>query len=120
MNAILAAWGAMRVPFPAATQNRVNESVSRRKRWTPVFGLTRMMPAAVGTSVAALLVMVSVNAGILFQSQPALTASSAPSRAAARLQNSQRLKLYRINSGVYGHVAPYVQTQPRRGLFNLS
>jgi hypothetical protein len=46
-------------------------SVERRRRTSPFVALSRMVPAAVGTSIAALLVLVSVNAGLLYQGQSA-------------------------------------------------
>jgi hypothetical protein len=48
-------------------------SVERRRKISPLIALSRMVPAAVGTSIAAMLVLVSVNAGLLYQ-------ASAPDR----------------------------------------
>ncbi|MGI8968423.1 MAG: zf-HC2 domain-containing protein, partial [Chloroflexota bacterium] len=61
VDQVLSPWCALRSPVPASVENRVARSVRRRRRLKPLFALSRVMPAAVGTTAAALLVLVSVN-----------------------------------------------------------
>lgn len=85
------------VIMPVATDSRIRDSVERRRRLAPLFALSKMMPAAVGSSIAALLVLVSVNRGLMYpngnfqppqaahaQANPALVKQATPLRNARR------------------------------------
>jgi anti-sigma factor RsiW len=61
----LRAWGQRRRAMPVQSEMRILESVDRRRLARPVRALARMMPAAVGTSIAAVLVLLSVNWGLV-------------------------------------------------------
>ena len=65
VDMILLHFGGASVPVPSAAGQRMAGSVQRRRRLAPLIALSRMMPAAVGSSVAAVLVLLSVNMGIL-------------------------------------------------------
>ncbi len=62
---ILVHFGRASVPVPSTAGQRMVGAVQRRRRLAPLIALSRMMPAAVGSSVAAVLVLLSVNMGIL-------------------------------------------------------
>lgn len=70
MDHLLTSWGDVRAAVPPNTNARVMRSVERKRRLGPLRGFGRMVPAAFGTGIAALLVLVSVNAGIITQSTP--------------------------------------------------
>jgi hypothetical protein len=93
-------------------------SVERKRRLGPLASFGRMVPAAFGTGIAALLVLVSVNAGIIGLSQnapttPGLTGPTSPSR--VLIKQSTRLINARRSSAILDsyHVRP-VQPQMRR------
>lgn len=72
MDRMLLSWGEVRTPVPGVTHDRIMRSVDRKRRLVGVLSLGRMMPAAVGTSAAALLVLVTVNLSGLYRN-PAST-----------------------------------------------
>lgn len=80
------AWGARREPVPPATEARLHRSIQRRKRLRVIFAVSRMMPAALGTSVAAVLVLLSANLSPLYQ------ASRQPTPGNVGVISSQSLK----------------------------
>jgi len=65
VDRILVDFGAASALVPPAAGQRMVGAVQRRRRLAPLITLSRMMPAAVGSSVAALLVLLSVNMGML-------------------------------------------------------
>ena len=58
---MLWSWGLRRAQLPASVDQRIIRNVKKRRRLGPLVAVSRMMPAAVGTTVAALLVVVSVT-----------------------------------------------------------
>lgn len=66
VDRVVSAWGSRREPIPVATERRLHASISRRRRMRPLAAASRMMPAALGTTVAALLVLVSTNFATLY------------------------------------------------------
>jgi anti-sigma factor RsiW len=116
VDELLAVWGARRAPMPITAEKRIITSVSRRRRLGPVLTLSRMMPAAVGSSVAAVLVVFGVNAGILF-SNPAMTGTpvASPSTARVIVKQSQPLTDTRRTNAIFGS---HVHTQPSIPLTN--
>jgi anti-sigma factor RsiW len=68
MDQVIVDWGARNVPVPSVTESRIQESVNRRRSLGPLVSVSRMMPAAVGSCAAALLLLVSANIGWLYQS----------------------------------------------------
>lgn len=95
VNHVLYAWGSVRRPVPAHTERRVRATIERRRRLGPILRLTRFSPPAVGSSIAALLLLVAINVGPLYQTaapaQPTAT-QVAPviKRQAAPLQLARR------------------------------
>jgi predicted anti-sigma-YlaC factor YlaD len=67
VNQVLYAWGASRRPIPVATEQRVRSSLERRRRMTPLLRLARFSPPAVGSSIAALLLLLMVNVAPIYQ-----------------------------------------------------
>lgn len=102
IDTLLASWGGANTAVPTSTHMRVVKSVERKRRLGPVGTFGRMMPAAVGTTIAALLVLVSVNLGALYQNQPAVTlpTQSVISRTIAK--QSARLIRERRTSAILG------------------
>lgn len=105
VDALVGALGQRERPFPARAGARIERTVERRRKLGPLLALSRMMPAAVGTSAAALLILVSVNIGVLYQSQ---TIPAAPGAASSPqvLQQSQKLSNNRRISAILGTVGP--------------
>ncbi|MBV9281023.1 MAG: zf-HC2 domain-containing protein [Chloroflexi bacterium] len=92
LDRVLVEWGARRMRLPADTDGRIRRSVDGR-RSRPLRAVSRMMPAAVGTTVAAILVALGANLGWLYQSQSHL----GPPAVAARSTISQSSPL--VNAG---------------------
>lgn len=67
IDSILLSWGSRQAPIPISAERRITGSIERRKRFAALFTVGKMMPAAVGSTIAALLVLVSVNTGMLVQ-----------------------------------------------------
>jgi anti-sigma factor RsiW len=61
---IVRAWALRSVRVPESLEHRLSRDLRRRRRFGPLVALSRVMPAAVGTSTAALLVLVSVTLGV--------------------------------------------------------
>lgn len=90
-------------PFPARAGARIERTVQRRRRLGPVLALSRMMPAAVGTSIAGMLILVSVNIGVLYQSQ-SIPATPGAASSPLVLRQSQELSNNRRISAILGTV----------------
>jgi len=110
IDQVVASWGEVRSPVPANTSRRVLRSVERKRRLGPLGSFGRMVPAAFGTGIAALLVLVSVNTGIVSQNTtppPSVTVPSVPARVfvhqSARLISARRSSAVLAN---YGAQAP--------------
>jgi predicted anti-sigma-YlaC factor YlaD len=67
VDSVIRAWAANRTPIPSCTESRIYRTVDRRRKLRPLLALSRMMPAALGTSVAALLVLVTANLAPLYR-----------------------------------------------------
>lgn len=95
VNHTLYAWGGVRRPIPADTERRVLLSVGRRRRLAPILRLARFSPPAVGSSVAALLLLLAINLGPAYQAaapapQTATQVAPVIKRQAAPLQLARR------------------------------
>lgn len=95
INHVLYAWGSVRRPIPVTTERRVRASIERRRRLRPLLRLARFSPPAVGSSIAALLLLLAINVSPLYQTAtPAQPRSTqvAPviKRQAAPLQLARR------------------------------
>jgi anti-sigma factor RsiW len=117
VDMVISAWGSQQRPVPLQTQQRIRRSVERRNRLPAVLAWSRMLPAALGTSVAAVLVMLSANLGLLLQSQAPGVASS-PSTISKQLKKQSRplTDSRRISAILSGHdVSALHQSSTRRG-----
>ena len=65
VDEVLSEWGTVQVPVSSTSDREVLSAVDRRRRLAPLFALSRMTPAAVGSCIAAVLVFMTFNlAGI--------------------------------------------------------
>lgn len=89
---VLVQWGSAREPVPVSTQVRIERSLRPASALNRLLSLSRMMPAAVGTTVAAVLVLASTSLTPLLGARPAPSALS-QSRSMARLIATQSVPL---------------------------
>jgi anti-sigma factor RsiW len=95
---VIRSWGRRVSIMPSRLEQRIVRDVGRRQRLGPLLALSRMMPAAVGTSAAALLVFVSATFGGLYANRGvAPQAAATPMKQtvvhqAARLIMNRRLQ----------------------------
>lgn len=92
---MIRSWAATREPVPVITERRVLASTEKKTALSSILALSRVMPAALGSSIAALLVLASVNAGLVAP-QAAPRTNSGPSRSvlvkrSAPLVNARRV-----------------------------
>ncbi len=92
LDKVVESWGGRRQPISIESETRILQSVVRRRRSRRAASLAKMMPAAVGTSVAALVVLVSANVGWLYQSEPRL-ATPMPAAHVQRVSANQPASL---------------------------
>jgi len=60
---IIHAWGERNTSMPIALESRISRNIGRKRRFGPLLAFGKMMPAALGTSAAALLVLVTAALG---------------------------------------------------------
>ncbi|HLJ65977.1 MAG TPA: zf-HC2 domain-containing protein [Chloroflexota bacterium] len=123
LDRVITEWGARRTPMPAAAQFHVSRSLERRRRLGPLARASRVMPAAVGTSVAALLVVLSVNLGVLVPTQRGVAVPSYSQAAAQRLarQSAPLVDARRSSAILGGHaVTPAARASVRRQQLGIS
>jgi anti-sigma factor RsiW len=80
VDRVLGEWGQRREQVPAATEGRIIDSVSRPRRMPRVFAWGKMTPAALGSSAAALLVLISVNFGSQYQNPSRIVSPTVSSK----------------------------------------
>lgn len=113
IDAMLQSWGSVRTPVPDRAHHRILRTVERRKRLAPLLALNRMMPAAVGSTIAALLILGSVNLGVLYQtSAPSTSGTSSPTLSAAVIKQSSTLVRARRTSAVIGGYVAAPRSEP--------
>jgi anti-sigma factor RsiW len=100
---IVESWGKSRTPLPVRTEARIRKSVSSRRHFRPLLALSRVMPAALGSSIAALLVLVSASQGWLYRT-PTAQNTAAASVAVEKIIKKQSAPLYkaRATSAMFG------------------
>lgn len=101
---VLRAWGQRHTAVPATVEHRITRDIGRRRRLGPLIAFSKMMPAALGTSAAALLVLVTASLGGSYmqrESGNAATASAA-SRSAIVKQSAQLIMNRRSQAIVAG------------------
>lgn len=99
VNNVLYSWGSVLRPIPAATEHRVRVSVDRRRRLRPLLRLARFSPPAVGSSVAALLLLLMVNVSPLYQTAAPATPTPTHVTPVIKRQASP-LQLARVRAAV--------------------
>ena len=110
-DALVASLARAPRPIPVATEERIRRSAARPRRLRPLTSISRMMPAAVGSSVAALLVLLTVNAGMLYRSSsPTPETPTVHQSATAIAKRSAALIKTRRAAAVFGSNVP---TQPQ-------
>lgn len=67
LDGLIGTWGGSSLPPSVHAEMRILDSVDRRRRLGPLGTVARLMPAALGSSIAAALVLLSANAGWLYQ-----------------------------------------------------
>jgi anti-sigma factor RsiW len=101
---VFRAWASQREPIPRAAEERVLASSARGRRLSSILALGRVLPAALGSSIAALLVLASVNAGIV--NTPSVNRQAAgPSRSALEKRSAPLVNARRV-SAMLGERAP--------------
>jgi anti-sigma factor RsiW len=111
IDRILAEWGSRRFPVSHSAQARMAQAVERRRRPLSIRALSRVVPAALGTSVAAVLVMLSVNLGILVQTRvPAATTAVSGYPTQLARQSRPLIDFRRSSAILFGHAG----SQPKQ------
>jgi predicted anti-sigma-YlaC factor YlaD len=103
VDSLVQRWSKSRVPLPPETNARILKTVNSHRRLGWVLTFSRVMPAAVGSSIAALLVVASASQGWLYRNA-APQASPRPSAAVATIIKKQSAPLYeaRATSAMFG------------------
>jgi anti-sigma factor RsiW len=114
MDLLLRSWGAIRAPVPTATHQRVMRSVDRKRRLGLLGAYGRMVPAAFGTAIAAMLVLVTVNTGFIAQNATPPTTSVPSVTPRVLVSQSQRLISARRSSAILGGYIAQSQPAPIR------
>jgi|SRR5579884_60429 len=99
VNHVVSSWGSVRQPIPLQTESRIRGSVDRRSRLSPLLRLSRLAPPAIGSSLAALLLLLTVNFGSVYQ----MAVPSSPSHTQTWQQikkQSAPLQLARVRAAV--------------------
>lgn len=101
MDDMLRIWGAHRSPVPAAAERRIVETVRRRRGSSTArrfLSASRMTPAAVGSSIAAVLVLLSVNMHGAYSSRSASEIAWASQQSSIKRQAAPLLKARRSSA----------------------
>jgi anti-sigma factor RsiW len=117
MDDVLRAWGGQRAPLPAAADKRITETVRRHRQARRVwafFALGRMAPAAVGSSIAALLVLLSVNMHGAYPTRSPNETAWATQQSSIKRQAAPLLKARRSSAILGGQVNVATGTPGRR------
>lgn len=107
LDDVIRAWGSQRTPLPVAADNRIAEMVRARPRVPAVrriFALGRMTPAAVGSTIAAVLVLLSVNFHGPYPSRSASEIAWATQQSSIKRQAAPLLKARRSSAILGGQV----------------
>lgn len=98
---ILWSFGRRRVAVPREVEERLASSVRRRRSLGPLLAFSRMMPAAFGTTVAALLLLVSTNLSSSFGNRQSGGSTALPSTVQTRfVKQSAKLMLNRRTQAI--------------------
>jgi predicted anti-sigma-YlaC factor YlaD len=106
-DSVLISWGHHRTCLPPETEARIARSVSRGRRRSWLAGVTRVSPAAVGSLVAGVLVLISANLGVLYGNGAAGSSHVRPTGSAhVILKQSAPLASARRASALGVHARP--------------
>ncbi len=101
MDDILRAWGTRRAALPQAADKRINDTVRRRRQTGAVrtfLSVSRMTPAAVGSTIAAVLVLLSVNMHGAYSARSASEIAWASQQSSIKRQAAPLLKARRSSA----------------------
>lgn len=103
MDRKIVGWGAVRKPIPAQTETGILTSVGKKRKLRPILALSRMMPAALGSCIAAVLVLMSANLGWFYQNGPSMNSANSGAHVQRILESrSQALQNARRSSAILG------------------
>lgn len=102
---MIRSWASRREPIPLATEERVLASSEKGGRLTSILALSRVMPAALGSSIAALLVLATVNAGMVNTPSVASRQIPGPSRSVLEKRSAPLVNARRV-SAILGERPP--------------
>lgn len=117
VDAILRQWGAQRTPLPASADLRITETVRRRRgrnQLRSFFALGRMTPAAVGSTIAAVLVLLTVNMHGAFPARTPTETAWARQQSSIKRQAAPLLTARRSSAILGGQVKSGTGTLGRR------
>lgn len=107
MNDVLRAWGAHRTALPLSAELRIRDTVLQRRashRFRSLLSFGRMTPAAVGSSIAAVLVLLSVNMHGAYPTRSASEVAWATQQSSIKRQAAPLLKARRSSAIQGGQV----------------
>jgi anti-sigma factor RsiW len=107
MDGVLRGWGARRSPLPVTADVRITQTVHGRRRAHRVwafFAVGRMAPAAVGSSIAAVLVVLSVNMHGAYPTRSPSETAWATQQSSIKRQAAPLLKARRSSAILGGQV----------------
>lgn len=98
-------WASRREPVPLATEDRILASTANRSRLSSFIAFSRFMPAALGSSIAALLVFATVNTGIVNTPSASSRQAIGPSRSVLEKRSAPLVNARRV-SAILGERSP--------------
>lgn len=119
VDAVIGSWAEHQVPITQVLEERIADSVERRRRLAPVFALSKMMPAAFGSAMAAVLVMLTVNLGLLNAPRPSVERSTPAATQSTIIKQSEQLAEARRASGFLGGRVQHQQDSPHHSRIQL-
>jgi anti-sigma factor RsiW len=117
MDRVLRVWGAQRAPLPTSADLRITETVRRRRaahRVKSFFRVGRMTPAAVGSSIAAVLVLLSVNLHGVYPTRSTNETAWATQQSSIKRQAAPLFKARRSSAILGGQAKASTETPGRR------
>lgn len=107
LDDVLRTWGAQISPLPTSADLRITQTVQRRRDAPLLRGfsaISRMAPAAVGSSIAAVLVLLSVNLHSGYPTRSASEIAWATQQSSVKRQAAPLLKARRSSAILGGQV----------------
>jgi len=97
INATLTEWGSRKRSVPVGADIRLARKLRRRRALRPILAVSKLTPAALGSAIAAVLVLASANSGLLLpkgsggENIPYASVSSAIASQSSPLRNERRM-----------------------------